>query len=222
MHLPDDAYTQACEDRDFVEWHHGCPWCAVWVLRIDSAQVQQWMAAGRSSIAPYVLARYARQAHVTVAYRGLMADAQPHPRATFSQVDLQRDIAQLKAAGLAPLALQLQGVGSFATVPYIGVQAGLALQQWHEALAAQHAPDFEGRYVPHLTLGHYACAMPVAKVLQYLQQVLPAGVLWQSSISRLWLARYRSHDIAGPLYWEGCLDVRTGRYEAQPDALLQP
>lgn len=218
MTRPESAYTQVCEDRNFSEWHQGCPWCAVWVVRVDTVPVQAMMQAVRATMADYVLPRYERQAHVTLAYRGLMGGGRGHDHAQFSWADLQRDIACLRAGHFQPFALQLKGAGSFATVPYLAVVEQPELRSLHGAMTAE-APYPEWAYVPHVTLGHYACEVPMPCVLQRLQSAVPDGIWWQSSVSALWLARYRTHDIAGPLYFEGKFDLHTRCYEAAPDAL---
>ncbi|WP_455555137.1 2'-5' RNA ligase family protein [Comamonas sp.] len=211
--------TQACEDRDFVQWHQGCPWCAVWVVRVDVPAMQTLVHAARLHLAAALLPRYERQAHVTVAYRGLMAGTQAHAAAEFGSAELQRDIALLQNASVPPLAVQVQGAGSFTTVPYLAVQAGQPLLQLHEALSTQ--ASYPGwTYVPHVTLGHYARQMSMEQVLAQLQACLGDDVLWRTVADAVWLARYRTHDIAGALSWEGRFDLRTRTYHAAPGALL--
>lgn len=213
------AYTQACEDRDFQEWHQGCPWCAVWVVRLDIPPVQTMLHNARARMLSHLLPHYARQAHITVAYRGLMAGAQPHANAAFASAHLQRDIACLQASAVAPFNLQLQGAGSFSTVPYLGVAAQPALHALHDALSVD-APYPGWEYVPHVTIGHYGVRIAMQKALQPLQSLLGSGVWWHGEIDTLWLARYRTHDIAGALSFEGRFDLRTQTYDAHPGALL--
>lgn len=218
MLSPSPLTTQACEDRDFAEWHGGCPWCAVWLLRADLPAVEAALQQARAALAPWMLPRYARQPHVTLAYRGLMAGDQAHARSEFGAAQLQRDVQALQAAALAPFALQLQGWGSFTTVPYLAVTPQPVLQQTHAVLMAQ-TPYPDWQYVPHVTLGHYACALPVPTVLETLEaKVGPLAVMLP--VTALWLARYRTHDIAGTLSFEGCFDLHTQRYQAAPGALL--
>lgn len=219
MQTPESLLTQVCEDRDFVQWHRGCPWCAVWVVRVDHAQVHALVQQTRGAIAPWLLPRYARQPHITVAYRGLMAGDVPHPNAAFTAQHLRQDIQTLQAAGLAAASVQLGGAGSFTTVPYIAVQPHPLLDAAHAALYAQ-APYPGWQYVPHVTLGHFAQQLPMAQVLQTLQQAPAAGVQWQATVDALWLARYESRDIAGPLTFEGRFDLRTQSYFPALGALL--
>lgn len=211
--------TQACEDRNFVDWHRGCPWCAVWLVRVVVPQVDAAVAQARAAIAPWLLPRYARQPHITLAYRGLMAGDFPHAHAEFGPQQLQRDVQALQKAHIKALDVQIGGWGSFATVPYLAVTPGLGLQHCHDVLMAQ-APYPDWRYVPHVTLGHYAQQLPVQEVMRQLQGCSVSQSTWQLSVQALWLARYQTEDIAGPLFFEGHFDLHTQRYHPAPDALL--
>lgn len=222
MPIPAPEYTEACEDRDFAEWHRGCPWCAVWLIRVEHAEVAAQMAQARARLQPWLLPRYARQPHVTLAYRGLLAAAEGwHAAAEFGPAQLRADIAALQSVQMQPFTLQLQGVGSFSTVPYLAVVPNAPLQVAHDALLA-HAPYPGWHYVPHVTLGHYASRVPMHTALGQLQRSVSAAWRWQTQVTQLWLARYRTHDTAGPLHFEGYFDVRTQTYHAQPDACLGP
>lgn len=219
--MPTIAHTEACEDRDFAEWHQGRPWCAVWVVRAEAPRVQALVQVARSALRPWLLPRYARQPHITLAYRGLMPRDAADTQAEFGLPQLLADVQALQAAQLPPFAWQLQGVGSFSTVPYLALSHSPALHIAHEALMAR-TPYPGWHYVPHITLGHYGRRLPLAEALQALQSSVPDGPLHAAQADALWLARYRSSDIAGPLYFEGRFDLATQQYVAEPEALLQP
>ena len=202
--MPTIAHTEVCEDRDFAEWHQGRPWCGVWVVRAEAPRVQALVQVARSALRPWLLPRDA-------------ADTQ----AEFGLPQLLADVQALQAAQLPPFAWQLQGVGSFSTVPYLALSHSPALHIAHEALMAR-TPYPGWHYVPHITLGHYGRRLPLAEALQALQSSVPDGPLHAAQADALWLARYRSSDIAGPLYFEGRFDLATQQYVAEPEALLQP
>lgn len=216
MHASDEL-SLPCDDRDFAEWHQGCPWCAVWVVLLDDTLTRRAVAAGRAALGDCLLPRYARQPHITVAYRGLCSGGDRHPAKEFDLPALRRDLDVLRRGAFQPFALQLQGVGSFTSVPYLAVAEGSGpLAALHAALVPQEpAPDW--RYVPHVTLGHYGARMPLAHALQKLDGV-GAGFSLQA-VSQLALMRYASADIAGPLVLEGVFDLASGRYSAAPEAL---
>ncbi len=219
--MPTIAHTEVCEDRDFAEWHQGRPWCGVWVVRAEAPRVQALVQVARSALRPWLLPRYARQPHITLAYRGLMPRDAADTQAEFGLPQLLADVQALQAAQLPPFVWQLQGVGSFSTVPYLALSHSPALHIAHEALMAR-TPYPGWHYVPHITLGHYGRRLPLAEALQALQSSVPDGPLHAAQADALWLARYRSSDIAGPLYFEGRFDLATQQYVAEPEALLQP
>lgn len=219
--MPTIAHTEVCEDRDFAEWHQGRPWCGVWVVRAEAPRVQALVQVARSALRPWLLPRYARQPHITLAYRGLMPRDAADTQAEFGLPQLLADVQALQAAQLPPFAWQLQGVGSFSTVPYLALSHSPALHIAHEALMAR-TPYPGWHYVPHITLGHYGRRLPLAEALQALQSSVPDGPLHAAQADALWLARYRSSDIAGPLYFEGRFDLATQQYVAEPEAMLQP
>lgn len=219
--MPTIAHTEVCEDRDFAEWHQGRPWCGVWVVRAEAPRVQALVQVARSALRPWLLPRYARQPHITLAYRGLMPRDAADTQAEFGLPQLLADVQALQAAQLPPFAWQLQGVGSFSTVPYLALSHSPALHIAHEALMAR-TPYPGWHYVPHITLGHYGRRLPLAEALQALQSSVPDGPLHAAQADALWLARYRSSDIAGPLYFEGRFDLATQQYVAEPEALMQP
>jgi 2'-5' RNA ligase len=215
LHL---SLTQPCEDRDFAEWHQGCPWCAVWVVLVDDAAVAVTVQAARHALGAALLARYDRQPHLTLAYRGLCA-ADGYPQAEFGAARLQADLAALQALEQPPFSVQLQGLGSFTTVPYLCVTQGSAeLAGLHQALQPQ--PPMEGwRYVPHLTLGHYAQALPMLELVQRLYTLGIGQPALPLRVERLALVRYATQDIAGPLTVEGVWDLQRQRYVPGPETL---
>lgn len=213
------SLTQPCEDRDFPEWHQGCPWCAVWVVLVEDEAVAATVQAARHALGAALLARYARQPHLTLAYRGLCA-ADAHPRAEFGLDRLQADLAALQALQQPPFAVQLQGLGSFTTVPYLCVTQGAAeLTGLHQALQPQ-PPMVGWRYVPHLTLGHYAQALPMLALVEQLHALGIGQPVLPLQVERLALVRYATRDIAGPLTVEGVWDLQQQRYLPGQDALL--
>lgn len=212
-----EAFSQPCEDRDFAEWHQGCPWCAVWVVMLQGHGLESVLQQARSRLGDDLLPRHARQPHITLAYRGLCGGGDEHAAREYDRLALRADVAMLQSLRLRPFAMQIAGAGSFTTVPYLGVGEGKeCLQQLHAALVpAEPAPGW--RYVPHVTLGHYARRLPLREVVDKLLALtrdLPV-----IEVRQLALVRYAAADIAGPLQLEGVFELDTGRYVAAPGAL---
>ncbi|MBV8250810.1 MAG: 2'-5' RNA ligase family protein [Comamonas sp.] len=210
-----DEFSQPCEDRDFAEWHQSCPWSAVWVVMLEDRAMAQAVAEGRRRLGAALLPRYERQPHISVAYRGLCQGGTAHPAQEYDRRALEDDVALLQALRPPPFALQIAGAGSFTTVPYLAVGTGSAeLQRLHGALVPQPpAPGW--RYVPHLTLGHYARRLPVREAVARIADLDPPGF----RVTQLALARYATADIAGALTMEGVFDLEAGRYTPASTAL---
>ena len=209
--------SQPCEDRNFAEWHQGCPWCAVWVVMLEQGALQQALDQARARLGAALLPRYARQPHITLAYRGLCQGGAAHAAQEFDAQALQADVLLLQKLKQQPFELQVAGAQSFTTAPYLGVKGDIpALQRLHAALVPEEpAPDW--RYVPHVTIGHYARRLPLREVVKRL--VTLGQGLPEIRVTQLALVRYASADIAGPLTLEGVFELNTGRYVAAPDAL---
>lgn len=212
-----EAFSQPWKDRDFAEWHQGCPWCAVWVVMLQDPDLESVLQQARSRLGDALLPRHARQPHITLAYRGLCGGGDEHAAREYDRLALRADVAMLQSLRLRSFAVQIAGAGSFTTVPYLGVGQGQeCLQQLHAALVpAEPAPGW--RYVPHVTLGHYARRLPLREAVDKLL-ALPRD-LPVFEVKQLALARYAAVDIAGPLTLEGVFELDTGRYVAAPGAL---
>ena len=212
--------SEPCEDRDFAEWHQGCPWCAVWVVMLEGVALAQVLQQARASLGDALLPRYARQPHITLAYRGLCQGEPVHAAQEYDAQALRADVALLQKLKQQPFAVQIAEPNSFTTVPYLSVKGDVpALQRLHAALVPQEpAPGW--RYLPHVTIGHYAKQWPLREMVKQLKQLqaLEQG-LPEITVTQLALARYASAEIAGPLTLEGVFELDTGRYVAAPDAL---
>ena len=184
---------------------------------LEDAALEQALRQARARLGDALLPRYARQPHITLAYRGLCQGEPVHAAQEYDAQALRADVALLQKLKQQPFAVQVAGVNSFTTVPYLSVKGDEpALQRLHAALVPQEpAPGW--RYLPHVTIGHYAKQRPLremVKQLQALGQGLP-----EIMVTQLALARYASADIAGPLTLEGVFELDTRRYIAAPDAL---
>jgi len=212
-----EALSQPCEDRDFAEWHKGCPLCAVWVVMLQGPDLESLLQQARSRLGDALLPRHARQPHITLAYRGLCRGGDRHEAREYDRLALRADVAMLQSLRLRPFAVQVAGAGSFTTVPYLGVGRGQeCLQRLHKALVPMEpAPGW--RYVPHVTLGHYARRLPLREAVDKLLALIQDLPVFEVRV--LALARYAAADIAGPLTLEGIFELGTGRYVAAPGAL---
>lgn len=213
------VFTQVCEDRDFVEWHQGWPYGLVWAIWPQAAARQALdgaVHAARIHWREYLLPRYTRQPHVTVAFAGLAGGSGARADA-YDAAALQRDIAALQALQMDPFACRVQGLGSFAMVPYLQVHDPQGqLARLHGLLDARANP---AHYTPHVTLGHYAIRCPMARVRAH-QADWRAPAPITLPVATLALLRYDTRTITGPLALEGAFDLRLQQYLAAPGAIL--
>lgn len=195
--------TIPCEDRDHPQWHRGVPHAAVWALEIP------WDLAAPRRHLTGLLTRHDRQAHVTLAYGGLIGPE-------FSDALLRADLAVLRGLLTEPVTVRGTSWGTFATAPYLAVTTANAwLERVHTALSA-HAPWRRlDSHVPHVTLGLHAVARPVASVHAELDRIpIPARrLMWV--VPAISLLRYDTADVAGPLTTIGRL--WPARAESEPE-----
>ena len=224
-HAVVNILTQVCEDRDFSEWHQGCPWCTVWVVLTDTPLLQMTVQVTRNVLKDLLLPRYLRQPHITIAYRGLTSgNAVQHPAAEFTAQQLQADVATLQTCKLQPFFIHIQGASSFATVPYLAIQKDEGRHRLHQlqrSLSSTVDDQSEQDYTPHITLGHYAQSVKMTTVQTMLHKTLAHQPAVELLVERLHLVRYDTRDIAGPLVTEGFFDLRNQCYQAQPTAILR-
>lgn len=201
--------TVPSQIRDFPEWHGGCRHALVWALEVDTVAVRALVEQGRERLAGIVAPRYGRQPHVTLAYAGL----EPLEGATpgghlYRDDDLAADLAALRAASAGPLELTISGWGSFSMAPYLAVDCP-TLPQLAAGLAGA-SPD----YVPHVTLGLYSVAVPIADVAGRLADWPASGL--RLTVGAASLLSYETADIAGPLTTVGRLDLTDGTWTPSP------
>lgn len=202
-------HTIACRDEDFTAWHGGCRHALVWALDVDVPPVREAVAAARERWQRFLLPRYERQPHITLAYGGpVMVPGALPMDPPYSRHDVERAVAGLHGLGLQPFDVQVTGWGTFPMSPYL----------------AATAPELEvlGRYFeradfrPHITVGHYAHAGPVQEVA-----ALCAG--WDRPhvppvrVEDISLMRYETHDIAGSLTTIGRFHLASASWSGSQD-----
>ncbi len=196
--------TIACEDRDFVEWHGGARHAAVWVALVERDDVGGVLASARAALEPLLHTRYERAPHITVAYAGpLPAHGAMPADPIYTASRFHQDLERLRGLRLSPFEARIGGWGSFQMAPYLEVQA----DEFHAVNAALTLGSPSGhRYRPHLTVGLYRTATPMAGIAATMSR-------WQRPhlaplrIDSLALVYYETHDTAGPLRLIGNLSL---------------
>lgn len=209
MSRQDFSHTVRNELRDFVEWHRGRSPYVLWALDIDCAPIVAEVHRAAEFLGSYLLPGYVRQPHVTLGLCGfpmLRALAQDE----FCSQDLVLQVERLKAAAPRPFELSLGQLESFATAPYLSVAASDdALGQLRDALGSV-APA-HGRYVPHVTVGLYAVALPISALARRIADYPPTCL--RCSIEQVSLMAYDPPVIGGALSTLGRFSLKEQRME---------
>lgn len=201
------THTVACTDRDFPEWHGGRSYAFVWAALLNDPELQQCITAARSRLGELLLPRYHRQPHVTVAFAGL---AQEPDLPGYADPELAADLHALAPLALGPVEVRATVWESFPMVPYLGVSSDW-LGNTHAALNTRVPKEWVTKYVPHVTVGHWAGRWPRQQALRQLYATVPSSA-WQ--VNELSLLRYETRDIAGPLEPVGTFNLSTGAWGA--------
>ena len=215
-------HTLRNQRRDFPDWHLGRPNNALWALLVDTEAVCQRVQAAQTHLADRLLDGYCRQAHVTVALCGFPS-ATPQHADDFGAQALGQQLAALRRAGNSSFEIGIGGLASFNSVPYLSVQDDAGrLAHLRASLAGSGLHPAADHYIPHITVGLYADAWPMAAVQAQLDNFAHSGRL-RLTMSRLCLLSYVAKNIGGPLQTLAEYDFQNGAlhwYEAR-DGLPQ-
>lgn len=198
-HFLGEPLTLRNERRDFHEWHRGRPHYLLWAIDVDSPEVRTRVTAAQRALDGLLLAGYRRQPHITLALCGFPARGAEPAADEFEPAWLQARIAALEAARIAPFTLAIGGLESFSSAPFLHVDAA------HAPLAALraclHADTLhpQGEYVPHVTVGLYADALPTAAVAARFDHFAPTAPL-HCAVERISLMGYAAAEIGGALF----------------------
>lgn len=198
--------------RDFPEWHLGRSPYVFWALDVDLPAVRERVARAGAHLDGCLLDGYSRQPHVTLDLCGFPS-VEPLPEDEFSAELLVRQCAALSRAQIPVFEIEVGGLESFSSAPYLVVadrQRRIAAVR--ACLAVDGQPRLFGDYVPHVTVGLYGGEWPVDTVRARLA-AFPAGDRITCRIERLSLMAYQPSEVGGPLsciadYWLASGEMR--------------
>nr|WP_231980539.1 2'-5' RNA ligase family protein [Tessaracoccus coleopterorum] len=190
-------------DRDFSEWHGGCSSALVWALDVDTAEVRARVGEAAGRLDDLLLSRYLRQPHITLAFAGLRPEPGATPAgAVYGEHDTRRDLAALRALGIAPFRVTVGGWGTFPMAPYLDASAD-ALSPLRAVLPAP------SRH-PHVTVGLYAVEAELSEAEARMTGFAPPPL--EVAVDTVCLMSYATDDIAGPLTTIGRLSLCDGTW----------
>jgi 2'-5' RNA ligase len=201
------GHTLANVRRDFPEWHLGRPDYALWALDVDTQAVSQAVAVAAHHLDGLLLDGYRRQPHITLALGGFPT-ATPTHADDYGPAAFDAHLRALRSLGLAPFEIDIGGLASFTSAPFLSVgDPDGGIQRLHQALGGERP---EGRYIPHVTVGLFSGAWPTAEVLPRLEALADLPPI-RCRIERVSLMRYAATKIGGPLVRLADHDLSSGR-----------
>lgn len=193
-----DDFTLRNVRRDFPEWHRGRRRYALWALEVDFPSVMQRVRAAQAHLAGLLLDGYCRQPHVTVRLCGFPSDSPRHAD-DFGPESLRIQLAALRQARPRPFEIDIGGLSSFTSAPYLTVSDGGGnLAALREALFSGFDGDPGGHYTPHVTVGLYADAWPLPMVQACMSRFEIDAPL-RLRVSGISLLSYAAPEIGGAL-----------------------
>jgi 2'-5' RNA ligase len=187
--------------RDFPEWHRGRQDYSVWIIELSGMELSQKIAAARDHLSEFLIKPYQRQPHITIYVCGFVADTRRYDD-DYSAGQLEHHVHLLKTAALKPFSLEIGGLSSFASAPFLEVadqEGGLARVR---ALLSTGGKEISrSAYTPHITIGLYSSAFPGSVVVERISS-FPKDPC-KLTIDRITFATYQAREIGGLL---------TGRY----------
>ena len=189
--------TIPAEKRDFPEWHHGRETYAVWILRLEEDAIREKFKAAREHLDGYLLEPYRRQPHITLFVCGFLVDASQY-NDDFSHEQLQAQFRILEKASIAPFEIEIGGLNSFASAPYLEVHDPEGGIPRLRDVLSRGAREFRtAPFTPHLTVGLYAGAFPSNEVARRLADFSGVSIRWK--VNQITLASYKANEFAGEL-----------------------
>lgn len=215
MKLASAHTAMASERRDFVEWHRGRSPYVFWALDVDTPELRHELSQAERHLSGLLLDDYRRQPHVTLDLCGFPA-ASPGDSDEFSGAWLGTRLQRLRVAGLAEFEIEIGGLNSFISAPYLDVRgADASLASIRQCLADSGGNRLLGNYVPHCTVGLYAAAWPAGPVVERLRDFAGQRAV-RLTIKRISLMSYQPSEIAGPLGLLGDYWLASGRMAWYP------
>lgn len=197
-HLLQFKQTVPTDQRDYFKWHHGRSTYAVWTIDVGTPDILKRFYRAQSHLGAYLMKPYRRQPHITVFVSGFLKgtktlddDYTHHKRFVH--------LRAIKDARMAPFELEIGGIDSFATAPFLNVlDSGGSLQKIRRILSSTHSEIRMSPYIPHVTLGLYAGSFKNSVLAEKLASFQDTHMIPQR-VKEIRLSTYSAQEIAGPL-----------------------
>ncbi|MGC1453909.1 MAG: 2'-5' RNA ligase family protein, partial [Nitrospirota bacterium] len=184
---------------DLPDWHHGRQDYSVWLIELNSMEVSQKVRAAREHLSEFLIQPYQRQPHITVFVCGFLADTARYAD-DYSVEQFERHAQSLRSAAVKPFTVEIGGLNSFASAPYLEVADPEGGIERLRTLFLTNGMDIaRSTYSPHVTIGLYAAAFPGSVVSERIAS-FPRKPC-KLTVDRVTFATYRAQETAGALTW---------------------
>ena len=183
--------------RDYPEWHRGRQDYSVWIIELSGKELSKKVAAAREHLSDLLIKSYERQPHITVYVCGFLVDT-PLYDDDYSAGQQERHAQLLRAAAVRPFPVEIGGLSSFASAPFLEV-ADLegGLRRVRALLSTTGKEISRSTYTPHITVGLYSGVFPGSVVFERLSY-FPKDPC-RLTVDRITFATYQAREIGGAL-----------------------
>ena len=211
------AESIAHRRQDFSFWHHGRSHYAVWIIEIADVSIEQLVSEARQHLAGVLLEDYRRQLHVTLGVCGFPASIRRYDD-DFLPSDLAKQLQALSQAKLRPFVIEIAGLDSFASAPFLQIKDGeQGIARLRACLQATSFEHLGFRYTPHLTVGLYGKAHNKNALFDSFDRFTAFEPLRYEVRCLQWVC-YDANDIGGPLQCLAEYDFEQNRLHWQADS----
>ena len=189
--------TVPAEIRDYPEWRRGRDTYAVWVVRLEDKAIRGNFRAAREHLSGYLLEPYRRQPHITLFVCGFLVE-EPKYNDDFTSIHFQSQIKALGEASIEPFEIEVGGLNSFASAPFLEVRDPDSAIARLRGVLSRGAREFRtAPYTPHLTVGLYSAAFPSEEISGRIAKFQEKPI--RSKVEQITFVTYRAQEIGGPL-----------------------
>jgi len=199
--LHENQETVPSSVHDHPDWHRGRQDYSVWLIELGGGEFFQKFNAAKGLLSDFLIKPYQRQPHITIFVSGFLADT-PRYDDDYSPEQLKRHLHLLREAAGKPFTLEIGGLNSFSSAPFLEVadlEGGLDRVR---ALMLKTGKDigrsdYTSGYTPHITVGLYSGVFPGSAVTGRISSFPKAPC--KVAVDRITFASYRAQEMFGAL-----------------------
>ena len=202
--------TVATRKKNFYEWHKNRLKYYFWAVGVNASSIESRLVEAKEHLSSYLLRKYDRMPHVTIYVCGFMVGN----RQLIDDYDDQlfaQHLSVLEKMDLSPFNLNVFGVNSFTTAPFLEVvDSNDNLGVIRNALISVRSEDRHVEYIPHITIGLYSghfCCREVGDLICGIGSYDALNI----KVNSISLMSYDSRDVGSVLRVEHDVKLESGQ-----------